>query len=60
MNSNTHVCFQDLKSRGRVDAIYHADKSIRDMVADEKQTTSDDQIFRSLKVNLTNFRPTFF
>ncbi|CAG9536480.1 unnamed protein product [Cercopithifilaria johnstoni] len=40
---------KDLKSRGRVDAIYNADRSIRDMVADEKETTSSDHIFNAVK-----------
>lgn len=45
------VCIQDLKSRGRVDAIYHADKNIRDMIADEKETTSADHIFSAVRVS---------
>uniref|UniRef100_A0A0R3RLC8 Protein kinase domain-containing protein n=1 Tax=Elaeophora elaphi TaxID=1147741 RepID=A0A0R3RLC8_9BILA len=40
---------KDSRSRGRVDAIYHADKSIRDMVADEKETTSADHIFSAVR-----------
>ncbi|KAL4003566.1 hypothetical protein ACH3XW_8140 [Acanthocheilonema viteae] len=40
---------KNLKSRGKIDAIYHADKSIRDMIADEKEITSADHIFSAVK-----------
>uniref|UniRef100_A0A915Q1H7 Uncharacterized protein n=1 Tax=Setaria digitata TaxID=48799 RepID=A0A915Q1H7_9BILA len=40
---------KNLEKRGRVDAIYHADKSIRDMVAEEKFAVSKEHIFDSAK-----------
>ncbi|EJD75617.1 hypothetical protein LOAG_17262 [Loa loa] len=40
---------KNLKSRGSVDAIYHANKSIHDIVADEKAIGSADHIFSTVK-----------
>ncbi|VIO91347.1 Uncharacterized protein BM_BM10685 [Brugia malayi] len=40
---------KDLKSRGKIAATYHADQSIHDMVAEEKETTSAGHIFNAFK-----------
>ncbi|EJW87955.1 hypothetical protein WUBG_01130 [Wuchereria bancrofti] len=40
---------KDLKSRGKIVTTYHADKSIYDMVAEEKETTSAGHIFNAVK-----------
>ncbi|KAM3723327.1 CWF19-like protein [Dirofilaria immitis] len=40
---------KDLKIFGTVDAIYHTEKNIHDMLADEKETTSSHYIFNNIK-----------
>ncbi|VDK71105.1 unnamed protein product [Onchocerca ochengi] len=40
---------KDLKTCGKINAIYHADESVRDMIAGEKATISSDHIFSTVK-----------